>query len=66
MLEGIFAIINAAFAEDKRILEGQQRIWDLTPPGARKISTPHDEGPLAFRRLVARRLADERGESAPS
>ena len=66
LLEGIFAIINAAFAEDKLIIEGQQRIWDLTPPEARKISTPHDEGPLAFRRLVAKRLADERGESAPS
>lgn len=61
LVEGIFAIVNAAFAEDKRIVEGQQRIWDLTPPGTRMASTPHDAAPLAFRRLVAKRLAEEQG-----
>jgi phenylpropionate dioxygenase-like ring-hydroxylating dioxygenase large terminal subunit len=60
-VEGIFAVVNAAFAEDKRILEGQQRIWDSTPPGARKHASPHDAAPLAFRRLVAARLAEEQG-----
>jgi hypothetical protein len=52
--------VNAAFAEDKRIIEAQQRIWDLTPADRRMASTPHDAAPLAFRRLVARRLAAER------
>lgn len=61
LVEGIFAIVNAAFAEDKRIIEGQQRIWDLTPPERRTASTPHDAAPLAFRRLVRKRLAEERG-----
>ena len=61
LVEGIFAIVNAAFAEDQRILEGQQRILDLTPRERRMASTPHDAAPLAFRRLVAKRLAEERG-----
>jgi vanillate O-demethylase monooxygenase subunit len=59
LVEGIFAIVNAAFAEDKRILEAQQRILDLTPPERRMASTPHDAAPLAFRRLVRQRLAEE-------
>ena len=64
LVEGIFAVVNAAFAEDKRILEGQQRIWDATPPERRKHATPHDAAPLAFRRLVQKRLAEEQGGSA--
>jgi vanillate O-demethylase monooxygenase subunit len=61
LVEAIFGIVNAAFAEDKRIIEGQQRIWDLTPPGRRMLPSPHDAAPLAFRRLVAARLDAERG-----
>jgi vanillate O-demethylase monooxygenase subunit len=60
-VEGIFAVVNAAFAEDKRILEAQQRILDSTPPERRMASTPHDAAPLAFRRLVQKRLAQEQG-----
>jgi vanillate O-demethylase monooxygenase subunit len=60
LVEGIFAIVNAAFAEDKRIIEGQQRVLDRTAPGTRMASTPHDEAPLAFRRLVRERLAAEK------
>jgi vanillate O-demethylase monooxygenase subunit len=60
-VEGIFAVVNAAFAEDKRILEAQQRILDLTPADRRMASTPHDAAPLAFRRLVQKRLAEEQG-----
>jgi phenylpropionate dioxygenase-like ring-hydroxylating dioxygenase large terminal subunit len=59
MVEGIFAVVNAAFAEDKRILEAQQAIIQLTSPDRRMFSTPHDTAPLAFRRLVeARRMAE--------
>jgi vanillate O-demethylase monooxygenase subunit len=60
-VEGIFEVVNAAFAEDKRILEAQQRILDLTPADRRMASTPHDAAPLAFRRLVQKRLAEEQG-----
>jgi vanillate O-demethylase monooxygenase subunit len=61
LVEGIFAVVNAAFAEDKRILEAQQRSLDATPPGRSMASTPHDAAPLAFRRLVRKRLAEEQG-----
>lgn len=61
-VEAIFGVVNAAFAEDKLIIEGQQRIWDLTPPERRKASIPYDEAPILFRRLMARRIADEQGE----
>jgi hypothetical protein len=30
-LERMFTIINAAFAEDRAMIEAQQRIWKLTP-----------------------------------
>ncbi len=59
LLEGMFKIVNAAFLEEQRILEGQQRILDLTPEGARMFATPHDAAVLAFRRLVQERLQVE-------
>lgn len=59
LLDGMFKVVNAAFLEDQRILEGQQRIIDLTPPDARMFATPHDTAVFAFRRLVAERLQME-------
>jgi hypothetical protein len=53
-------VIGAAFAEDKRMIEAQQRIWDLTPPDRKKLFLPQDRGPAQFRKLVARRLELER------
>ena len=58
-LDGLFTVINAAFAEDKCIIEGQQRIWDRTPPERQKTFIVQDKGPFQFRRLIARRLARE-------
>ena len=58
-MDGLFGIINAAFAEDKRIIEGQQKIWDATPADQTKTFIPQDKAPNLFRRLIARRLADE-------
>ncbi len=60
-LESRLDVINAAFAEDKRMIEAQQRIWDLTPPNRQKTSIPQDKAPAQFRRLIARRLALEAG-----
>ena len=58
-MDGRFDVINAAFAEDKTMIEAQQKIWDLTPPDRQKAFIPQDKGPAQFRRLVARRLAME-------
>lgn len=65
-IEASFGVINAAFAEDKRIIEAQQRIIDQTPADRRMFSTPHDAGPLAFRRLVQERLSGENADAAHS
>lgn len=58
-LDGIFSVINASFAEDKRMIEGQQRIWDDTPADRQKAFLVQDKAPFQFRRLIARRLALE-------
>ena len=58
-LDGMFSVINASFAEDKRMIEGQQRIWDATPTDRQKAFLVQDKGPFQFRRLIARRLASE-------
>ena len=58
-LGGRMDVVDAAFAEDKRMIEAQQRIWDLTPPDRPKAFLPQDKAPAQFRRLIARRLAQE-------
>ena len=62
-IDGIFAVVNASFAEDKQIIEGQQRIWDATPSDRRKTFLPQDKAPFQFRKLIERRLVAERAES---
>ncbi len=59
LMDAAFEVIDAAFAEDKKIIEGQQRILDLTPASERMFATPHDRGVYAFRKLVQTRLAME-------
>ncbi len=65
-LDGIFGVINASFAEDKRIIEAQQKIWNATPPDRKKAFLPQDKGPAMFRRLIEQRLAAEMAEAAPT
>ena len=55
-LSGRVDVIAAAFAEDKRMIEAQQRIWDLTSPERKKLFLPQDKAPSHFRKLIARRL----------
>lgn len=59
LLQAAFEVIDAAFAEDKQIIEGQQRIINLTPADERMFATPHDRGVYAFRKLVRERIAIE-------
>lgn len=58
-LEGVFKIVNSAFAEDRLMIETQQKIWDLTPPDVPKAFIPQDKAPAILRRLIAKRLAEE-------
>ena len=59
LLDAAFEVIDAAFAEDKKIIEGQQQILNLTPADERMFATPHDSGVYAFRKLIRERIAME-------
>jgi vanillate O-demethylase monooxygenase subunit len=59
-LEGMFAVINASFEEDRRMIEAQQRIWSRTPAERQKAFIPQDHAPALFRRMIQQRLAEER------
>ena len=54
-------IADRAFREDREMIEAQQRIWNLTPPGRSKAFIPADKAPSIFRRLIARRIMEESG-----
>jgi vanillate O-demethylase monooxygenase subunit len=45
-------IVMAAFEEDREIIEAQQRIWDLTPPGTPKYFAPQDKAPFLMRQMM--------------
>lgn len=59
LLETMMAVINAAFAEDKAMIEAQQRIWNVTDADKPKAFIPQDKGPSLFRRMIAKRLREE-------
>jgi vanillate O-demethylase monooxygenase subunit len=46
-----FSIIQAAFAEDRRMLEAQHRLIERSP-GRALSATTHDRAPVRFRRLT--------------
>lgn len=58
-MEGMFAVMTAAFAEDKRMIEAQQSIWDATPSERRKAFLPGDRAPTMFRKLIDARIKAE-------
>ena len=47
----LYAIVEAAFNEDKTIIEAQQKLIDMDP-GRRMLPTSLDAGPTRFRKLV--------------
>ncbi len=59
-VDAVLAVVDASFREDRRIIEGQQAIWNQTPPERQKAFIPQDQAPAMFRRMLAQRLADER------
>jgi vanillate O-demethylase monooxygenase subunit len=60
-VEGVFRVVNESFAEDRRMIEAQAAIWDQTPGDRERAFLPQDKAPALFRRMIASRLADERG-----
>jgi vanillate O-demethylase monooxygenase subunit len=59
-VEGVFRVVNESFAEDRRMIEAQQAIWDQTPLERQRAFLPQDKAPALLRRMIAQRLADER------
>jgi phenylpropionate dioxygenase-like ring-hydroxylating dioxygenase large terminal subunit len=58
-LERMFEIVNISFAEDREMIEAQQRIWSLTAPDKPKAFIPQDKAPSMMRRKISNLLADE-------
>lgn len=58
-MERMHKIVLDAFAEDRTMIEAQQRIWDLTPASRKKAFLPSDKAPHLFRKVVARLLDQE-------
>jgi vanillate O-demethylase monooxygenase subunit len=50
-VERLFGVTTAAFHEDKRLIEAQQKMIDLEPE-RRMLPTSLDAGPTQFRRMV--------------
>jgi vanillate O-demethylase monooxygenase subunit len=58
MRDLLMGIAGKAFAEDKTIIEAQQRVIDLTP-NPQFMPTAHDRGVTLFNRLVSRLVGEE-------
>jgi vanillate O-demethylase monooxygenase subunit len=57
-LDKMFGVLEAAFHEDKAIIEGQQLVIDRDP-GRRMLPTSFDAGPTRFRRILEGLVARE-------
>jgi len=57
------SVTDKAFAEDKTMIEGQQRIIDATPHW-RFISTTGDQGAVLFHRMVEKLAREESDQSS--
>ncbi|MEO7470419.1 MAG: aromatic ring-hydroxylating dioxygenase subunit alpha, partial [Sphingobium limneticum] len=58
----LMTLADRAFAEDKVMIEAQQRVIDRTP-SPRIMPTVHDRGVTLFNRLVERLARAEAGEA---
>jgi phenylpropionate dioxygenase-like ring-hydroxylating dioxygenase large terminal subunit len=56
-------VAKVAFAEDKAVIEGQQRIIDFDP-GRKELLTSADAGPVMMRRVIEELVKAEREERA--
>ena len=60
VIDQFFEVVMEAFAEDKEMIEAQQSVWDITPADAPKAFIAQDKAPALFRRLIEKRLEDEK------
>ena len=60
-LDGIWSVVGAAFEEDRRMIEAQQRMIDDCP-GERMVGIAADRGVALFRRIVERALDREQAD----
>ncbi len=58
LLEGMWALANMAFAEDKNMIEAQQKNIQLQT-GAPMVSITDDRGPTMFRKVVDKLIKEE-------
>ncbi len=65
MRDTLMSVAFKAFAEDRTMIEAQQRIVDATPT-PRVMPTGADRAITLFNQLVARRLREERNVSPDS
>jgi phenylpropionate dioxygenase-like ring-hydroxylating dioxygenase large terminal subunit len=65
MTETIFDDVSTAFAEDRAMIEGQQRVLDASPE-FEPIATTHDQGLIMARRIVRQRLEAESQPRVPA
>lgn len=52
-------VVLAAFAEDRDMIEAQQKIWDLTPQDMPRLFLPQDKGPFLMRKMLQRLIDEE-------
>jgi phenylpropionate dioxygenase-like ring-hydroxylating dioxygenase large terminal subunit len=65
MTEAIFQDVSTAFAEDRHMIEAQQKILDATP-GFKPVATVHDQALNMARHLVRKRLVEQAQAQAQS
>jgi len=58
-LEERMGVVNAAFAEDRVMIESQQKIWNLSDQTKKKAFIPYDKAPNMFRKFIERRIKKE-------
>ena len=62
MSQTLKTIHDVAFNEDVVVIEAQQRMIDSDPAGGVLANLEGDEACAAARRILARKLAEERGQ----
>jgi phenylpropionate dioxygenase-like ring-hydroxylating dioxygenase large terminal subunit len=65
MTEAIFQDVSTAFAEDRSMIEAQQKILDASP-GFQPVATTHDQALNMARHIVRQRLKAEDPAGAAS